>query len=272
MISEPPEKVREELKQFYKTSRAYSEHLAMEGETYFKRYLALIDRYAPGTGTVLDAGCGTGLSTRLLARKGRRAFGVDLSPFFLSQGNQTPAERNAPAPLTAGDILSLPFRDGVFDLVASYLVFEFVPDPAKGLEEMSRVLKKGGILLIITPNLLSPIWPLGDFFRMLAGGPSRPVWCETPLGAFSTFWRNLTLSLRKRFQTEPEFLYREPDLSCKKVVGRDSDSVYLISPTDLERFLRKRGFRILRTGSRSLWVERLFPFLASSVEFVARKN
>jgi len=271
VISHPKEKVREELSRFYKTSRAYSEHLAVEDEAYFKRYLSLIDRYAAQARTVLDAGCGTGLSTRLLAKKGKRAFGVDLSPFFLSQGNQTPAERNAPAPLAAGDILSLPFRDGVFDLVASYLVFEFVPDPRRGLEEMARVLKKGGILLIITPNLLSPIWPLGDFFRMLAGGPSRPVWCETPRAAFSTFWRNLRLSLRKRFQTEPEFLYRMPDLSCQKVVGRDSDSVYLISPTDLGRFLKKRGFQVLRTGSRSLWIERLFPFLAASVEFVARK-
>ena len=243
--------------------------MAVENEAYFKRYLSLIERYAGQAQTVLDAGCGTGLSSCLLSRNHKQVVGVDLSELFLRRGSRENLRENLL--LAAADILHLPFPDESFDLVSSYLVLEFLPDVERGLMEMIRVLGRGGMLLIVTPNHLSPIWPMRDFFRMLAGGPPRPVWCETPRAAFATFWRNLCLSTKKTFERECEFLYREPDLTCRHVVGRDSDSVYLANPMDLAGFLKQKGFQILRTGSRSTLLEKLFPFFCVGVEIVAKK-
>jgi SAM-dependent methyltransferase len=268
-LVEEQEQIKEKLREFYNSSQAYAEHLAAEDENYFRRYLSLIDRYAAKAEAVLDAGCGTGLSSYLLSKKKKKVVGIDLSELFLKQARQR--ETGGNLFFAVADMLSLPFPNMTFDLVGSYLVIEFLPDVEKGLEEMGRVLRKGGILLIIAPNLLSPIWPFKDFFRMLEGGPSRPVWCESPRMALSAFLRNLFLSFQKIFQRKPRFLYRQPDLTCRNVVGRDSDSVYLAHPTDLVRFLKARGFRILRSGSESSLLERLFPFLSVSVEVVAQK-
>lgn len=261
--------IREKLNEFYKTSRPYAEHLAGEDETYFKRYLGLIERYGKHCETLLDAGCGTGLSSSLLSRGRKQVVGMDLSELFLKHGR--PEEQNGNFSLVAGDILSLPFQENSFDLVGSYLVVEFLPDVERGLLEMVRVLRKGGILVMVAPNQLSPIWPFRDFLGMIFGGPPRPVWCETPQTALKVLWRNLYLSIQKMLEREPRFLYREPDLTCQKVVGRDSDAVYVANPIDLVRFLKPRGFRILRIGSGSNGLERCFPFWSVAVEVVAQK-
>ncbi len=293
----PVEAVREKLSEFYKTSEPYARHLAEEDEAYFRRYLSLIERYGGSSEFILDAGCGTGLSSYLLSQRKQRVVGVDLSELFLKQKNHSIPRTNrafdkspADVPLTlnllpqrgrgeggglllmAGDILALPFHDASFDLVTSYLVIEFLPDVEKGLEEMTRVLRRGGILIVVAPNQLSPIWPFRDFFRMLSGGPPRPVWCENPWAALRMLGRNLYLSIRKIAEGKPRFLYREPDLSCDRVVGKDSDAVYLANPIDLVKFLKARGFQILKIGSGSNGFERSFPFWAVAVEVVARKN
>lgn len=265
----PSQEIRKKLRKFYNTSQPYTEHLAREDSNYFRRYLSLIDRYGSQAETILDAGCGTGLSSYLLSQKKQKVVGIDLSELFLERGRRSYSNRNLL--LAAADILHLPFRDGAFDWVGSYLVVEFLPDVQKGLEEMIRVLRKGGVLLIVAPNLLSPQWPLQDFFSLIRGGPANPVWCENPGAALATFWRNFVISLKKNFQTGPEFLYRNPDLTCNRVVGRDSDSVYLACPSDLIRFLKQKGFRILRRGPSSTVLERLFPSWSAAVEVVAEK-
>ena len=272
MISsqQPSEGVRDKLREFYNTSQAYAEHLATEDEAYFRRYVSLIEKYGSRAETLLDAGCGTGLSSYLLSQRKRSVVGVDLSELFLKEGRRRNINGNPF--FAAADILSLPFQDETFDLVGSYLVIEFLPNVEKGLTEMVRVLRRGGILLIVAPNFLSPIWPIRDFFRMMSGGPPRPVWCESPRAALTTFWRNALLSLKKSFQREPEFLYREPDLTCRRVVGRDSDSVYVACPGDFVHFLKQRGFRILRIGASSSVLDRIFPYLSVAVEVIAEKH
>lgn len=263
------EAFRQKLRDFYAHSEAYLEHLDVDDPAYFKRYLGFVERYGSRCQTLLDAGCGTGFSSYLLSQKKERVVGLDLSPLFLKKGAEKYRGKNLLR--TAGDILNLPFRDETFDLVGSYLVIETIPDVQKGLDEMARVLKKEGTLIVIAANLLSPIWPFRDFFRILFGGASRPVWCETPKEAFKTFLRNFSVSVFKWFEVEPRLIYREPDLSCKKVVGRDSESVCLVSPLDLVRFLKRKGFRILRMGSQSGWFEKFFPSFAVALEVVAEK-
>ena len=74
-----------------------------------------------------------------------RAIGVDPCPQALRR-----ARRRAPGvPLVRARAEALPFRDGSFDTVVSGLVFCSVSDVARGLDEVRRVLKAGGVLRML---------------------------------------------------------------------------------------------------------------------------
>src|SRR5881409_4109155 len=99
----------------------------------------------------LDVGCGTGRNLPLYAT-GVRVIGLDPARDALLA-----ARRRAPGvPLVQGDAQALPFRTGAFDTVVSGLVFCSVPDPARGLAEIRRVLAPGGELRMLE-HVRSPV-------------------------------------------------------------------------------------------------------------------
>jgi ubiquinone/menaquinone biosynthesis C-methylase UbiE len=93
------------------------------------------------TGRTLDLGCGTGRNLPLFPAAART---IGLDPAFPSLRG---ARRRAPAvPLVCGSAEALPFRDGAFDTVVTGLALCSVPDPARGLAEIRRVLRADGRL------------------------------------------------------------------------------------------------------------------------------
>src|SRR5581483_11552579 len=95
-------------------------------------------------GRVLDVGCGTG---RNLPRYARDVFVIGVDP---DAAPLHKARKRAPdVPLVRASAEALPFRDGAFDTVVSGLVFCSVPDAAKGLGEVKRVLKRSGALRML---------------------------------------------------------------------------------------------------------------------------
>jgi ubiquinone/menaquinone biosynthesis C-methylase UbiE len=96
------------------------------------------------SGRLLDVGCGTG---RNLSLFDRRARAVGLDPCWESLLR---ARRRAPSAwLVRARAEMLPFRDGSFDTVTSGLVFCSVGDPALGLGELRRVLRRDGTLRML---------------------------------------------------------------------------------------------------------------------------
>jgi SAM-dependent methyltransferase len=90
----------------------------------------------------LDVGCGAGAFTELVQRSTspNAIVGVDPAPAQIEY-----ARRQSPdAEFRVADAMALPFADGEFDIVASALVINFIPDRAKALAEMHRVLRPGG--------------------------------------------------------------------------------------------------------------------------------
>jgi ubiquinone/menaquinone biosynthesis C-methylase UbiE len=99
---------------------------------------------AGARGRTLDLGCGTGRNLPLLP-SAARAVGLDPALDALRR-----ARHRAPGiPLVAGSAEALPFRDRTFDTVLSGLVFCSVPDPARGLAEVKRVLRPDGELRML---------------------------------------------------------------------------------------------------------------------------
>jgi SAM-dependent methyltransferase len=97
---------------------------------------------------ILDAGCGTGGNLLHLEGLGR-AVGVDLALEAMARWST----RGVRA--TRASLLALPFPDRAFDLVTSFDVIyhAWVPDDAAAVEEMTRVLRPGGLLLVRVPAL-----------------------------------------------------------------------------------------------------------------------
>lgn len=105
---------------------------------------ALSDR-----GRVLDAGCGTGIGTEILAERSGRTMGVDLKPLLLRYA----AERHGGGPrYAATDATRLAFRDESFDAVVADELLEHLPDARAFLREAVRVLRPDGVFICATVN------------------------------------------------------------------------------------------------------------------------
>src|SRR4029450_8324764 len=93
----------------------------------------------------LDAGCGTGFQTAILAELGYRAHGVDLSAGSLGVARQ----RQPAAGFVRGGLAALPYADAVFDAaVCVGSTLDFVDDAGRAIRELARVLRPGAPLLI----------------------------------------------------------------------------------------------------------------------------
>lgn len=110
-------------------------------------------RYDPPRGSCLNAGCGEGLFLEFLNGYGDllRIVHADLQRPELGRWQSDP--RNE---AVTGSLTNLPFAESEFDFVFCTEVLEHVEDDARGLREIARVLKPGGVLLLSTPTPPAP--------------------------------------------------------------------------------------------------------------------
>ena len=106
-----------------------------------------LDWVAPEAGLRwLDVGCGNGAFTEMIVQRCAPAsvHGVDPSEGQLAYART----RGAPGRVQfrQGDAMALPFDDDAFDATVMPLVIFFVPEPARGVSEMARVVRRGGIV------------------------------------------------------------------------------------------------------------------------------
>lgn len=99
---------------------------------------------------VLDAACGAGYGAYMLSKNASEVVGMDRSAEAISYATETYKAGNVK--FITGDVTSMPFDADSFDLITAFEIFEHVENPQNMLKEMSRVLRKDGILLISTPN------------------------------------------------------------------------------------------------------------------------
>jgi ubiquinone/menaquinone biosynthesis C-methylase UbiE len=117
------------------------------------KYLRSLDLEIGPDSVVLDAGSGTGIVTMSLLDSGfkpKRVVALDLSfnSIRISRQQFKKKKRYAPIVGVQGNILTLPFEDGTFDMVMTCGVLEYV-NLDDGLRELSRVLKPSGKLVLL---------------------------------------------------------------------------------------------------------------------------
>jgi SAM-dependent methyltransferase len=128
----------------------------------------------------VDVGCGNGAFTELLIERCApvEVQGIDPSQAQLDFAKTRPAGRLAQ--FQQGDAMALPFPDDRFDAAFMALVIFFVPEPAKGVAEMARVVRPGGTVAAYAWDLPGGGFPMEPVFSELRAlgqkvlGPPRP--------------------------------------------------------------------------------------------------
>lgn len=119
-------------------------------QEHWHRY-AFARELAPGR-RVLDAACGEGYGSAMMARAGARVLGLDIGADVVAHARAryaaVPGVEYAQADVTALDHLP----DASFDLVLSFETLEHVQDQERMLDGFARLLAPGGLLLVSTPD------------------------------------------------------------------------------------------------------------------------
>jgi ubiquinone/menaquinone biosynthesis C-methylase UbiE len=131
-----------------------------------KKVLDLFDK--PG-GDVLDVGCGPAVMTNELLARGCKFWGVDPSSKMIEICRKRFPECDS-VHFLQGDALHLNLPSGFFDAVLCMGVIDSLRDGRRGIQEMVRVLKPGGTLILTFTNLYSPYawWKNYVFYPLVA--------------------------------------------------------------------------------------------------------
>lgn len=137
-----------------------------------------LDWLAPDAGLRwVDVGCGNGAFTELVVQRCKplETQGIDPSDAQLAFARTRPGA--AGARFLQGDAMALPFPDDRFDSAVMALVIFFVPQPAKGLAEMARVVGPGGTVAAYAWDILGggfPFHPVHSELRAIGFNPPLP--------------------------------------------------------------------------------------------------
>jgi len=157
-----------------------------------------LDWLAPPSGLRwIDIGCGNGAFTELIVDRCAPAEvqGVDPSPAQIAFARGRPAARLAE--FREGDAMALPFDENRFDAAVMALVIFFVPDPAKGVAEMARVVRPNGLIAAYAWDILEGGFPLEPILAEMRAQGLTPVLPPSAsvsrIDALGRLWRDAGL-------------------------------------------------------------------------------
>lgn len=104
--------------------------------------------------TVIDIGSASGVSAAILASRGARVIGIDISPDLIAQARELWRDYGERIDFMVGDAENLTIEDGSVDFCFFGGVLHHFPDRSRVYAEALRVLVPGGVFVAIEPNLL----------------------------------------------------------------------------------------------------------------------
>jgi SAM-dependent methyltransferase len=223
--------------EFYTDNEAYAQRLRAEDPRRFqslprfagnrpfhaKYVAALAAGLEPGV-PVLDVGSGAGQAVAALQERGLRSIGVDVS------GPGVALAREAGLDCRTYDGAQLPFEDASMAAVGACNVLEHVEAPVAFLDELARVVRPGGRMVISSPNFLRVLgWR--DYHPRMAGLRQKG--------------RNLRTLLQhgQLYREYPATVVFEPMAPIVRPEPRpDDDATVATNALDLRQYFRTRGF------------------------------
>jgi ubiquinone biosynthesis O-methyltransferase len=117
----------------------------------FEKITNLLERVIPATaGHALDVGCGTGIFSRYLARKGWKVTAIDASPEMIEEARNYESKDE----IDFQNCIIEAFDEvpNSFDLILCLSMLEYIEDDEAAIQKFHQLLKPGGLLLISVPN------------------------------------------------------------------------------------------------------------------------
>ena len=221
---------------------------------HYKQYESILNFVSPGM-KVLDAGCGEGVLSVMMAQKGAIVMGCDLSKPNVDKSKLYAIENNVgnSTEFLVGDAEKLPFPDDAFDLVVSSHVLEHLPDFDQGLREIMRVTKKHAIIAI--PTILNPcsLVQVGRGWFYLKGVRS---FAALPFGLL----KMVTAFVLRREGVDESY------------AGNNGVPHVFRFPSIMKKKIKKNGYRLTSYEASSVCLP-YFEFLLPLVKFFdTRKN
>ncbi|MCD6291401.1 MAG: methyltransferase domain-containing protein, partial [Anaerolineae bacterium] len=149
----------------------YDAYWREKGDTVDRRRLAFVARYISSGERVLQVDCGPGVLAEMLGARGARVWGTDLSLVAARRAYR----RGIPVCNVDLDRGALPFPDGTFDTVLSDSQVEHRVRFEHVFDELVRVLRPGGKLILFLPNIAHwrfRLWLLRGRFPYLENSPT----------------------------------------------------------------------------------------------------
>jgi len=214
------------------------------GETF-------LDWLAPSPGQRwIDVGCGNGAFTELIMQRCApvEVQGLDPSDAQLAFAQTRPGASGAV--FQPGDAMALPFPADCFDTAVMALVIFFVPEPAKGVAEMARVVRPGGTVAAYAWDMDGggfPFAPIQAEFRAMGFTPALPpspdasridalraLWAAAGIGTIET----LEIRARRVFADFDEYWD-----NCT-VMGSTRVTLSTMAPADVEQLKGRLRARV----------------------------
>jgi SAM-dependent methyltransferase len=207
------------------------------------QYQSILHYVEPGM-KVLDAGCGEGTLSVLMAKKGAVVTGCDISEPNIRAAEKYAAEAKISASFLIADSEHLPFADSSFDLVVSSHVLEHLPDFDMGLKEAMRVTRNRAVIAIPTVFNACSLVQVGKGWFFLKGFRS---FFALPWGFLRMCWALVTRAegVDERYESENvPHVFRFPWILHSKA--------------------RRLGFTVVAQEASSVCI----PYFASFIPFI----
>ncbi len=213
------------MTRFNYENHEYLNKLDKLSASYYAKYISTISKFLPNkNGLFLEVGCGNGLVLSILKKKGyTKCYGVDISKLFIHEAKQKKIPH-----VYSYDGVSLPFKDGYFDLISSFNVLEHTEDPSRYLKEQIKKVKKEGIIIVGCPNFLS-IFSFGTHPQLKG------------------FFRKVinTMTVFKKLTENRNGTFHKMEPIIRTPFQYDDDAIVITNLIDLKSFLKKNKCEVL---------------------------
>lgn len=238
----------------------YISSLLKHDVEYFKIPFNLIKRYCDKNMSILDFGCGTGNFVKILNKAGyKNVKGIDLDKNTILKGREINQLNNI------FYYKEINIKGLKVDVIVCIYVIEHIENVKQFLDELLDLLKDGGILIIITPNYLSP----KSYLSYIKSKIMKDELHQTPFNKgnifilFIKFLKAVFLVFLKLFFNN-NYIWKVVPLPPSISVGGDADACWVSNYLDIRNYLRVKGVKQIK--------RRTFKEKLSTDYFVGKKE